>query len=53
MKKVYDVYRNCQGMSEKRFTGTYSECIDWIGKRGDVGVAYYSIENPRIVKDDV
>lgn len=40
-------------MSEPRFTGTYEQCIEWIGKRGDVGVAYYSIENPHVNKDNV
>lgn len=43
---LYDVYRNLHGISEHRFTGTYEQCIEWIGLRGDTGVAYYTIENP-------
>ena len=50
---LYDVYRKCQGISEHKYTGTYEQCIDWVGKRRDVGVAYYSIDNPHVGKDNV
>ena len=53
LQVLYDVYRNCHGISEHRFTGTREQCLDWIGKRGDVGVAYYTIENPHVDKDNV
>jgi uncharacterized protein YjbI with pentapeptide repeats len=50
-QKVYDVYRNCNGMSEQRFSGTEEECRQWIANRGDTGRAYYSMENPRLVEE--
>ena len=49
-QKVYDVYRNCDVISEPRFTGTEQQCKEWIEHRGDTGRAYYSIENPHIIE---
>lgn len=51
MEKKWDVYRNCDGISEHRFTGTAQECKEWIKHRGDTGRAYYTIENPRTTEE--
>lgn len=47
--KLYDVYRNFEGISEHRFTGTHEQCKAWISQRGDTGRANYTIENPHTI----
>ena len=50
---LFDVFRTFDGTRVRMFTGTREDCLEWIGRRDDVGVAYYSIENPHEGGDDV